>query len=431
MDARFLGDFRMPLTDSQWNQGFNAVFIASCFGLPTIVTKLISSGCDPNIQSSVGEQYAPFHIAVWRSDLQMIDELVKAGANLDVQDKWGLSPLHIAMHIANTTASRSITERLLKAKASTTIRDQDGDTVVHAAASHADTETLRCLLDFIGDIDVSNDGKQTALHYAVRRGETSIIEALLLAGANPSLMDARGITPLEAAVDSEDLTAVKLILQHDGSRLSPRLSEQDQAKGTKYVSYCLEQVAQAEREEEIDSYNRSHERARGGSWDSWFSLPSAAEHRHQEMWWAALKGDMDKLETLIRTKVSLDSRDAQSGNTALHEAVFTNRTHAVILLLAAGASQRIMTRRGRTARELAVVMRVPSILLLFEEEQWKRERVGGKTGLEWQMHFASFRGDPKPAAGARGSILGQAPSIPSSSHVPNCECLTKVRQRRH
>lgn len=50
-----------------------------------------------------------------------------------------------------------------------------------------------------GDVNVVDEHGRTALHYAVMQGHAEVVDALLLAGADPSLTDPRGESAIEMA----------------------------------------------------------------------------------------------------------------------------------------------------------------------------------------------------------------------------------------
>ena len=67
---------------------------------PFLVSMLIEAGANVNVTNSYGA--TPLHIAVtWRSEA-MVAILVKAGAEVNAKDDWGKRPLHNARDYDNT-----------------------------------------------------------------------------------------------------------------------------------------------------------------------------------------------------------------------------------------------------------------------------------------------------------------------------------------
>jgi len=87
-------------------------------------------------------------------------------------------------------------------------RDRFGLLPIHAAAEAADPKTVGALLDAGAPIDdQSNPPKWTPLHFAVSAENAANVQYLLQRGADPALLDGRGLTPsdLATAIDRPGL----------------------------------------------------------------------------------------------------------------------------------------------------------------------------------------------------------------------------------
>jgi len=80
------------------------------------------------------------------------------------------------------------------------------------AASGPYVETVRMLLDNKAKVDIQ-DGKEhwTALMFAAAEGQREVVQALLKAGANPSLRDIDGDTAANFARNNHHADVVKLL----------------------------------------------------------------------------------------------------------------------------------------------------------------------------------------------------------------------------
>jgi len=151
------------------------------------------------------------HALLWASgskDVANLRALLKAGANANVQDKDGDTPLIVAVrtqHPANV-------EVLLKAGARVNVRRHWGETPLTEAASRYDTRMVHILLDAGADVNAANEYGLTALMRATHRQPTSVLEALLRRGANVNARDHRGNTALIWAAESGNTAAVKVLL---------------------------------------------------------------------------------------------------------------------------------------------------------------------------------------------------------------------------
>ena len=85
------------------------------------------------------------------------------------------------------------------------------------AAENGDLTELQGLLDKQPDIDARDASGRTALMLATLHGQTHAVDVLLAHGADPNAADARGITPLQAAV-AGNFPAIVAALQRGGAR---------------------------------------------------------------------------------------------------------------------------------------------------------------------------------------------------------------------
>ncbi|XP_061690092.1 nuclear factor NF-kappa-B p105 subunit isoform X4 [Syngnathoides biaculeatus] len=98
-------------------------------------------------------------------------------------------------------------------------QDEDGDTGLHLAVLHRQQEALSSLTRVLaaapgdGLADTRNHLHQTPLHLAVITRQTAAASALLAAGADPTLIDRHGDTPLHLAA-RQGGAMVRLLLQH-------------------------------------------------------------------------------------------------------------------------------------------------------------------------------------------------------------------------
>jgi ankyrin repeat protein len=85
------------------------------------------------------------------------------------------------------------------------------------AAEAGDLAVLKELLGKQTDIDSRDSSGRTALMLATLRGRADAVAALLAHGADPNAADARGTTPLQAAMAGSEPAVVK-VLQRYGAR---------------------------------------------------------------------------------------------------------------------------------------------------------------------------------------------------------------------
>uniref|UniRef100_A0A8C6YSI4 Nuclear factor NF-kappa-B p105 subunit n=1 Tax=Nothoprocta perdicaria TaxID=30464 RepID=A0A8C6YSI4_NOTPE len=102
----------------------------------------------------------------------------------------------------------------------TVVQDNNGDNVLHLAIIHLHTELVKNLLEVVPDLDchdvinMRNDLYQTPLHLAVVTKQAAVVEALLVAGADVSLLDRHGNSVLHLAATEGDDKILGLLLKH-------------------------------------------------------------------------------------------------------------------------------------------------------------------------------------------------------------------------
>lgn len=183
-------------------------------------------------------------------DLAQVKEALAAGADLEVRDNEGSSPLLLATHgnheaiaawliaagadvnarnhlkdtpylYAGAEGRFEILKLTLKAGADLKSTNRFGGTALIPAAEKGHLENVRELLKTSIDVNHVNDLGWTALIEAVMRKRSrpeyvQIVEALLAAGANPNLADLKGATPQERALRAGNAHLAELITAAGG-----------------------------------------------------------------------------------------------------------------------------------------------------------------------------------------------------------------------
>ncbi len=121
------------------------------------------------------------HWAVNREDLETVDLLIAAGANVKATNAFGATPLWLAC--ANGNAA--VLEKLLRAGADPNVTMAEGDTTLMTAARSGSVAGVRLLLGKGVDVNARERSMgQTALMWAASEGHTDVVKALLEGGAD-------------------------------------------------------------------------------------------------------------------------------------------------------------------------------------------------------------------------------------------------------
>ncbi|CAI9744100.1 ankyrin-3-like isoform X22 [Octopus vulgaris] len=91
-------------------------------------------------------------------------------------------------------------------------KGSDSKTFLMAACEQGSTSLIDFLIESGANIDMSNIGGQTALHYAVKSHKTDAVAFLVSRGANVNKQNSWGETPLHWAVENKYEDVVKVLL---------------------------------------------------------------------------------------------------------------------------------------------------------------------------------------------------------------------------
>jgi ankyrin repeat protein len=125
----------------------------------------------------------PLMVATERDRVEAIDFLLRHGANVNLQNHQGYTPLMLAVSAAQ--ASDETLDALIGAKANINIRDHHGDTaLIHAAKNFpADLSALERLVKAGADLNLKNNAGETALTESGNLGHNEVVAYLQDKGA--------------------------------------------------------------------------------------------------------------------------------------------------------------------------------------------------------------------------------------------------------
>lgn len=142
----------------------------------------------------------------------VVRELLRHDPDLGFRAFIGGTPLHWAYYGGN----REVVDLLLQAGADPTLRDYDYDCTPRAfgicvAANWGFPPLLARTLALDPSTVNIFEGRGTPLHEAARAGHSRLVETLLAAGADPSLRDRAGKTPLDLAAEGRHDGTVEIL----------------------------------------------------------------------------------------------------------------------------------------------------------------------------------------------------------------------------
>jgi ankyrin repeat protein len=121
------------------------------------------------------------HWAVRWDDLQMADELIRAGASVTAVNRNGVTPLHLAA----VNGKAPMFDLLLKAGADPNAMALQGEPVIMTAARTGASDAIRVLLGYDANVNAKETLKgQTALMWAAAEKHPDVIRLLIEHGAD-------------------------------------------------------------------------------------------------------------------------------------------------------------------------------------------------------------------------------------------------------
>lgn len=149
----------------------------------------------------------PLAWAVYNDDLAAAQQLLKAGADPKVANRYGVTPLSLAA----TNRDAKMTELLLKAGADPNAKLPSGTTVLMTAARAGNPDVVRLLVEHGADVNAKGtEYGETALVWAVSENHAAAAQVLIAHGAQ---VNARS-DALKRDKDRFGLEGVLTILPH-------------------------------------------------------------------------------------------------------------------------------------------------------------------------------------------------------------------------
>lgn len=166
----------------------------------TLVNDLLAAGADINLQDLQG--IPPLSEII---SPEMTKFLIEQGADVEVRDRNGATPLfRVVQNPYLDDATRlALIEAYLAAGANVKIQNYNGDTLLHVTTH---PEVAQLLIDQGAPVDVQNKSGSTPLHiYYAYENDMGVARVLLGEGADVNAQDRNGNTPLHSIACNLDI----------------------------------------------------------------------------------------------------------------------------------------------------------------------------------------------------------------------------------
>ena len=284
-------------------KGTTLLHNAAKIGFKELVQHLIKDGANVVIRD--GRKRTPLHYAATKevAALLMLD--------INAIDESGNTPLHLAVD----RGSQDIAELLIANGASVNARNEKGQTPLYRAIAIGHNEIAALLINNGTDVNNIDGSGTTPLHKAAHYGNVKILKLLIAKGAEINIQDNQRKTPLDIAVDLKLQDTVALLISKN-----PDVNSEDKEGRTLLhiaVDFKLENVAK-------------QLIAKGAFVNAKNNLLQTPLHL------AAAQGSQDIAELLIANGARVNVRN-DNGQTPLYQAIAIGHNDIAALLIKNGA----------------------------------------------------------------------------------------------
>ncbi len=329
------------------------IYVPDDNGLTTLAMAF-TSGADA-VTSLLGEQFVnavdsqgntPIHHAAIRGDYRVVDELIIYGADINMHNNTGQTPLDIAFAQTESDNHVLVARSLIDnysviprsrefyyayqaiANNDVNIRFEGGTTPLHFAAAYHHPALMRMFIKDHAYLEARNEEEDTPLHIAVSHNFFDIVKILITSGADVNARDAHNNSPLHLAAAAN--------------------------RDTEIAEYLLEQGAQVDSKNIFGDSPLSNAMFAGID-DSFVSL-------------------------LLSYDADPNNRDT-TGNTPIMTALAQNNEAAAKLMLDAGADIYLQNYNGITPLTRALIKGIDTISWFYRPEMNRTTNGEGNTPL--------------------------------------------------
>ena len=342
--------------------GITPLMLASANGNISVVDALIKNGANTNTQDNSGNTALMYAVA--KNHLDIIEQLIDSGADTKKINKQNWSAIDWAIHTNNNVIAKYLQAQGLTSSNKAIITSSAPSIPLqHApsndlylnwpdlliASSRSSTLLLDQLMKTIPNTAIPELSGQNPILTAVKTGNPTTVEKLLMAGISPNSKNSLAETPLSWATRHNQLSIVQLLLSHGANPNLHGSAEQapifDAVKQNNVSILTALLLAKVDTEER-DSIGRTpamlavikNKHALLRALLSSININSTDKEGRTVLWHAAASGSNDCVNLLANYKDILDKGDLRK-TTPLMAASARGHDAVITSLLRAGASQ--------------------------------------------------------------------------------------------
>jgi ankyrin repeat protein len=312
----------------------------------------MNAHADPNFCGKADGSSVLFE-AVKQGNLDFVDMLIEAGANVDTPTLDGMTPL---CHCAGRPDEKAeaMFERLLKV-ADVNTANGAGKTAMHWVVSGDNTNKIRMLIAAGGQVDTADKNGFSPLVWSVLQRQAGAAQVLIGANANVNASSSNGYTPLMWAVKNGDAEMVKILIAAGVDVEAPDMNGTAAlvlAAGegnAEIVKAIVAAGASTHAAKDNQPSALSIARAKG-----FVDLVAVLGDTEEKLMIAATAGDIDTVSAILAAsiaQVNLDYRNKE-GRTAVMMAVAGGHASVAKALIDAGADLDVEDVAGMAVADL-------------------------------------------------------------------------------
>lgn len=198
--------------NNRFDDGQTPLHLSAINGHNAIAKYLLQNKADTSVQDSAGA--TPLHEAIRYGNLEIAKMLLDAGANVNAKDNLGKTPILL---IIPKDKIKQTYDLLISYNADLNQKDMYGDTILHTAAMlQVNTQILENLTKHGADINARNKEGVTPLQIAIQQEDIETTKLFTSHGANIHTKDTNGNSPLTIALNttSNDIFEATVLRQN-------------------------------------------------------------------------------------------------------------------------------------------------------------------------------------------------------------------------
>ena len=305
--------------------------------------------------------------------IESMETLIKAGANVDIQNSSGI----IALMKASENGYEDCVKLLLEAGADVNVTCKKGHTALIYSAMHGREACLNALITAGVDVTSKETQGSTAFIFASAHGHCNCVKHLILAGVDVNFKDSEGFTALTQATHFASFKCIDTLLQ---SGADVNQITKDQGTVLLMASMYNEMRRQLDIVLTGDVFvpeNHSVLKSVETLINAGADVNTKDNTGNVPLINVVLHDHVQCVPLLLAAGADVNATDNQSGSSALMIAIKKDKNETFYQLLKAGADVNIVNNAGDTALTIAAVTENFSVVKGLLKENCRINKLRG------------------------------------------------------